>query len=701
MKLKLFLSLAIFLVLAGFSHAATCVSGGYGTAGGAGTCPATVTRCYWVAAAGATSNSGTLASPWLHHPEDVNKSGNEACTLSHGEIVYMNSGDTWYSFYATTGAGGTAASNDTITTTSYGTGAKPKLYAFYDPATLSWTSDGSNVYHTTADTEVKVAVYRKAGSDIFLTVDTKDNASCTTPTSNHVCWKTTGTLLYVNVGEDPTTGTILASNKNYSVLNQHNYRSWINLDMEGGNSATIFDGTAMVSTSYLNSTIKYAAGTVLYLYQANGPTVSGVTIVGPGVGSNYEGWFRDIGSSGITVTNSDFSAVTLVGSSVVNYYGTSTGPVTSSGNKYHDALNGMSMAATFSGTVSFTNEQFYNLGAANGAYGLSTGASGTTGSNLLFHNIRGAGISIVGNNFTFSDITGYNLGYTADSSWPFTYPTSFYPYGGSGGGSGLLSISGNSAGNTLTRFKQYNSYQGPSLNAVTGAAGGNSFTWGIVYDMIVNGVGTYGSANGVTKDAFQNISIDHLPSSSNTPAAYAGHAFHVQPSAGTNANVKVAGLVIRNRTPIHTDKDSGTAVVIASNGGTINSVYIDYNVYWCPNGGNVANFKGTGYTDFNAYRTAVQADVAMAGIDGVQASAESHSRYGDPLWVDPANGNFKTMFGSPARGLLAGVGLYTGKANVFDQTGTVRVTDGGGNEVVLTDAGGTQSLAQSAVGFGM
>ena len=91
---------------------------------------------YYVKSAGNDSNSGLSdAQAWAHHPWMSTWTG--SVTLTAGDVVFMKNGDTWsisapVAPYIIVGQSGTAGNY--ITTTSYGTGAKPIIKISDDAA---------------------------------------------------------------------------------------------------------------------------------------------------------------------------------------------------------------------------------------------------------------------------------------------------------------------------------------------------------------------------------------------------------------------------------------------------------------------------------------------------------------------------------------------------------------------------------------
>jgi hypothetical protein len=113
----------------------TCTSLGYtcgyhivcGSNISCGVCP--VGNSYYVSSStGSDSNPGTITQPWAHHPWMSSWTG--SVTLQPGDTVYMKRGDTWSisnpsSAFITVKQSG--SSGKYITTTAYGTGAKPLI----------------------------------------------------------------------------------------------------------------------------------------------------------------------------------------------------------------------------------------------------------------------------------------------------------------------------------------------------------------------------------------------------------------------------------------------------------------------------------------------------------------------------------------------------------------------------------------------
>ena len=108
---------------------------------------------------------------------------------------------------------------------------------------------------------------------------------------------------------------------------------------------------------------------------------------------------------------------------------------------------------------------------------------------------------------------------------------------------------------------------------------------------------------------------------------------------------------------------------------------MDYNLYWSDSHTDIFTLDyGSHSLDWTGYH--------------VTNSKESHSRYGDPLFVSTTN--YHTRLGSPARG--GADGSILSAANIYDYSGNVRITDATGALCVIPDIGAYQSQPQ---GFGM
>jgi hypothetical protein len=97
-----------------------------------------------------------------------------------------------------------------------------------------------------------------------------------------------------------------------------------------------------------------------------------------------------------------------------------------------------------------------------------------------------------------------------------------------------------------------------------------------------------------------------------------------------------------------------------------------------------------------------KAGAAEAFAAWVANTTETGSAWGNPLFTNAARGDFTLLPTSPARG--AGLSsVWAGTLNVYDGSGTVRITDGttGAITVPGVDIGAYQSQPQMGIGFGM
>ena len=189
---------------------------------------------YVSSSAGADTNNGTSSStPFEHHPWDSNATNTaNSTTLSGDDIVYMKKGDTWYDFYILVEDSGTSG-HPIITTTKsdFGTGDNPVLSGSYDPSDLSFSADGGSYVATGLATEPNIVVYNG-------TVLTENDGAGNTVGANEWDWDADGgnNSLWVNVGEDPDTGTLLAGKQNYLILSTTgDYTTFQNLTIQCGN----------------------------------------------------------------------------------------------------------------------------------------------------------------------------------------------------------------------------------------------------------------------------------------------------------------------------------------------------------------------------------------------------------------------------------------------------------------------------------
>ena len=181
-------------------------------------CPA---ETYYVSTHGADTNNGLSAdAAFAHHPWDTLATDTaEATTLMPGDIVYMKRGHIWYNCSLNVADSGTSE-NPILTTTldGFGFGDDPKLVGAYNPSKLSFVPSGGS--HRTAgiEAEPRIVVYNGTGYN-WRILKRRDMA-----------WNAVGPgewdwdenqgekVLWVNVGEDPTAGTIWIARRNVVAL---------------------------------------------------------------------------------------------------------------------------------------------------------------------------------------------------------------------------------------------------------------------------------------------------------------------------------------------------------------------------------------------------------------------------------------------------------------------------------------------------
>ncbi len=261
-------------------------------------------------------------------------------------------------------------------------------------------------------------------------------------------------------------------------------------------------------------------------------------------------------------------------------------------------------------------------------------------------------LSVTGNEI-YGAAIGVSL-WTADSlvltgNYIHNNGTGVYP-GGTGSG---VFIWGGTAGANISRNRVDQNYIN-LLHTVTAGTGANLIAYNLVTNATLNSIDVEGDFAGANPQLIYNNTIYHSPSASNNPV-YTGHGIAIQ-SNGKNAKIGNNIIVV----------DAG-GVSTNCNGisvsDTYNAVWLDYNdIYLAQAYGAIGKLVSSSYTTLATWQAAVQADAKLAGLDGVQANAESHSISINPLFVSASD--FHLQPGSPAINVGVDVGLtvdYEGK----------------------------------------
>jgi len=132
---------------------------------------------YYVKTGGDDTAAGTAdGSAWAHCPGQTGWTG--SVTLSPGDKVYFNRGDSWTGTITPTVSG---TAGNTITYSAYGTGDNPVLSGF-TPITSGWTSYGGGIYYknvTVTDLSIVTvqdtirAMGREPNAGTWLTYESK------------------------------------------------------------------------------------------------------------------------------------------------------------------------------------------------------------------------------------------------------------------------------------------------------------------------------------------------------------------------------------------------------------------------------------------------------------------------------------------------------------------------------------------------
>lgn len=674
---KILLVISLFVLLAAPAWGADCGAGPF----------------YVSSSTGATTNNGTLASPWKHHPWDVLADGNELCTLATGNTVYLKKGDVWWDSAIATAASGVSNESRIITTTidGFGTGNNPLISSSWDTTGYDsgWTDDGGNVWHRTVSATVNLVVY---DGEILV----KDTG--TSPAANKWFWSSN--VLYVNVGGNPASTTKWRVGHRTGALNiNNNYVTFRDIDFEAANGIALggmFVQTGTTGVILDGITYRYALINALSMtaptsaevkncnfskVKNNDGTMTGAMlyVTSPTTSKFYSNTISG-GAKGIEIATGATGVNEIYSNTITGQVlpgGTAIGINLAAGTGYLVYLNTIHsfVAATNDSTTGISLPVGGNRVYQNTIYGLGTGSGGNalginvaSDSNYIYsnviHDIDYMGIYL--NNADLNQVYKneiYNVGRkTVDGSdWIY--------YGSGGAGLGIYVV-GSSENNDIYRNYAHENYGGIT-QATTGGAGNNRYFYNLVTNSIVNGMGVGSDGAAENPAIFYNNTIVHNTSANNNPT-YRGHALFMQ-----NATVGGGRGVFSNNIiyMLVSGEDTHGVWVQGDDVTTyLTSLKLDYNlIYATIPGAMWAKVLGTAYTTGADYKSGIPTlSAKITGLDGVQASAESHSVITDPLFVNASSGDFRLQNGSPA----ISTGVYV--TGLHDQAG---ITDFSGQDL--------------------
>jgi len=631
---RFLLILSFLLLLTGNVFGAACGSGPF-----------------YVSSAGNDTNNGTsAATPWAHHPWDANKSGNANCTLASDNTVYMKKGDIWFDC-SITSAQSSIPGHQIMTSTldGFGTGAKPICSGSADTSGYDsgWTDDGGNAWHRSVTTEPKLVAY----DNVILIKDTG-----TSPAANKWFWA--ANVLYVNVGGDPASTTKwrvgkrnnpLYINTDYVTVKDIAFEAgnneFVGMVYVNGRTGTILDGLN-VSLGYAGITATITNGEIKNSVLSNFKSNAGV-------------WGTALALVSMNTVAAHDNEISSAGTGIL--VSTAATALTTYRNKIHDidniALNvvyGFHLGAGVEDVIS-SAETIYNIGTANSTNAIgyfNQGNRNILTSRSKIYNSRYAGAAITnGDNNSLSDTEIYNCGYK-------TVDGSDWIYYGAGGQGAAVFVTGSSEHNSVSRINAHDNYQG-IINGTTSGAGGNVYFYNRVVNNVVNGMGSVSDSPdaGAESNKYYHNTIYHGTSINNNPA-YRGHALFLQNSVAGSGNATFGGNLIYIP---HAGTDTHGIWIQEDVTYFIASLKMDYNLIYAAEVDTIlAAHNATHYTTYADYRGASGIQTVSAkitGLDGIQANAESHSVFGDPLFVSATD--FRLKAGSPAINAGVNVGLTT------------------------------------------
>ncbi len=495
---------------------------------------------------------------------------------------------------------------------------------------------GGSYKATGLATEPKIVVY----NDTLLTLN---DGATNTVGSNEWDWDVDAgnNSLWVNVGEDPDIGTLLAGKQNFIVLNTSgDYFTFENLEFRLAN--TTIGGIAFINgrtgTTFTNCTFQYSLKYNLYLYQTIGALVSDCTLTHNG-SPNHNLYIND-----------DDSGTTIISGNTIRYgqYGirvnNSGNTVTIQNNTVYDTTNhAIYFSANDCVSCVVTGNIIHDYSTAFGIY-IDEGNNNLTISGNTIYN-GNMGIYIKSNSCAINGNTIYNMASVGvqlvNADGNSVYSNTIYDawndhyYGDSGGGTGI-GITGSSENNNIYKNLVYENYTGIS-NSTASGNDGNKIYYNIVRDSVVNNI-SIGCDGGVNHTEIYNNTILHNPSSDND-APYSGHGLVAQTNATKS---KFANNLVIVEPDYPSAPSNSQGICISNTGVNIVEALTDHNhVYLVDTTyGYSWKYNGTQIRTLSDWQTSIQADAKIKNLDDISNLAGANSQEGNSLIADLDNNNF-------------------------------------------------------------
>jgi hypothetical protein len=331
------------------------------------------------------SSTNPTNCPFQNHPDSNLATGSSVALRSNfqpGDVIEMKAGDTWYGTQLTTQKAG--SSGAPILTTSYGTGAAP-LIAAAQLLNGTWTSQGSNVY-SISDPVDPYQPYMVYNGSTLLTLGTN-----VTPSLGQWYWASS--VLYVNIGSDPSGGNIQATARASAITINHAWRSYSNLNLEYSNDNGGYFGVITINAQHatfnnVSASRDCGDGFILEGSSSSYTTLVGGTFTGngtessafllTGTGDNYSGFtLQNIATGNASTASNAVNLLNLTNSNISNF---------TINNCYDNGIyiSGASYGNNiFDGTISNCwNHSYYG----NNGFGQGINAANNSGSNNIYGN---------------------------------------------------------------------------------------------------------------------------------------------------------------------------------------------------------------------------------------------------------------------------------------------------------------------------